>query len=56
MAISLQPFERQFLDFASAIRNGHQPSVSGEEGYRTLEIVDAVYRSCRTAQPVVLAD
>jgi len=56
MAISLQPFERQFLDFAAAIKNGHQPSVSGEEGYRTLEIVDAVYRSCRTRQPVLLAD
>jgi len=56
MAISLQPFERQFLDFAAAIKSGHQPAVSGEDGYRTLEIVDAVYRSCRTRQPVVLAD
>ena len=33
MAISLQPFERQFLDFAAAIKNRHEPSVSGEEGY-----------------------
>jgi UDP-N-acetyl-2-amino-2-deoxyglucuronate dehydrogenase len=56
MAISLQPFERQFLDFAAAIKSGYEPSVSGEDGYRTLEIVDAVYRSCRTRQPVVLAD
>ena len=56
MAISLQPFERQFLDFATAIKTGHEPSVSGEEGYRTLEIVDAVYRSCRTQQPIVLGD
>jgi predicted dehydrogenase len=56
MAISLQPFERQFLDLAAAIKSGHQPAVSGEDGYRTLEIVDAVYRSCRTRQPIVLAD
>lgn len=54
MAISLQPFERQFLDFAAAIREKRQPLVSGEEGFRTLEIVDAIYRSCRTQQPVSL--
>lgn len=54
MAISLQPFERQFLDFAAALHEKREPLVSGEEGYRTLEIVDAVYRSCRTQQPVAL--
>lgn len=54
MAISLQPFERQFLDFAAAIHEKREPLISGEEGYRTLEIVDAVYRSCRTQQPVSL--
>jgi predicted dehydrogenase len=54
MAISLEPFERQFLDFADAITHGRQPLVSGEEGYQALEVVDAVYRSCRTGQKVVL--
>jgi predicted dehydrogenase len=54
MAISLQPFERQFLDFAAAIREKREPLVSGEEGFRTLEIVDAIDRSCRTQQPVSL--
>jgi len=54
MAISLAPFERQFLDFGDAIRHGRQPRVSGEEGYQALEVVDAVYRSCRTGQKVVL--
>ena len=52
MAISLAPFERQFLDFRDAIRNGRAPLVSGEEGYRALAIVEAIYRSCRTQQPV----
>jgi UDP-N-acetyl-2-amino-2-deoxyglucuronate dehydrogenase len=47
MAISVESFERQFLDFGDAIKSGRPPLVSGEEGYRALELVDAVYRSCR---------
>jgi predicted dehydrogenase len=54
MAISLEPFERQFLDFAGAIRDGRKPLVSGEEGYQALELVDAIYRSCRTGQKVMV--
>ena len=54
MAISLEPFERQFLDFAEAIRSGRPPLVSGEDGLRALEIVDAIYRSCRTGEKVSL--
>jgi predicted dehydrogenase len=54
MAISLEPFERQFLDFAEAIAKGRKPLVAGEEGYQALEVVDAIYRSCRTGQTVVL--
>jgi UDP-N-acetyl-2-amino-2-deoxyglucuronate dehydrogenase len=54
MAISLESFERQFLDFGDAIRGGRQPKCSGEDGYRALEIVDAVYRSCRAGQKISL--
>jgi predicted dehydrogenase len=54
MAISLAPFERQFRDFGEAIAEGREPLVSGEEGYQALELVDAVYRSCRTGERVVL--
>jgi UDP-N-acetyl-2-amino-2-deoxyglucuronate dehydrogenase len=54
MAISLEPFERQFLDFGEAIRSGRPPLVSGEDGLRALEIVDAIYRSCRTGETVLL--
>ncbi len=54
MAISLEPFERQFLDFGAAIRTGRKPKCSGEDGYQALEIVDAVYRSCRQGQKVLL--
>lgn len=52
MAISLDPFERQFLDFADAMKTGRPPLVSGEEGYQALELVEAIYRSCRTGVPV----
>ena len=52
MAISLDPFERQFLDFAEAIRTGRPPLVGGEEGYQALQLVDAIYRSCRTGSGV----
>ncbi|MGE5644334.1 MAG: Gfo/Idh/MocA family protein [Acidobacteriota bacterium] len=55
MAISLTPFERQFLDFGEAIKTGRKPLISGEEGYQALEIVLGVYRSCREGQKVVLA-
>jgi len=54
MAISLVPFERQFRDFGDAIAEGRKPLVSAEEGYQALELVDAVYRSCRTGEKVVL--
>jgi predicted dehydrogenase len=54
MAISLEPFERQFRDFGEAIEKGRQPSVGGEEGYQALEVVEAIYRSCRTGQKVAL--
>jgi UDP-N-acetyl-2-amino-2-deoxyglucuronate dehydrogenase len=49
MAISLEPFERQFLDFADAIRNKRKPLVGGEEGCDALEIVERIYNACRTA-------
>lgn len=54
MAISLAPFERQFLDFGEAIRTGRKPLVSGEEGYQALELVMAVYESCRTGRRITL--
>ena len=54
MAIALTSFERQFQDFADAIRNHREPLVNGEEGYRALEIVLAIYSSCRSGQPFEL--
>jgi predicted dehydrogenase len=55
MAISLDSFERQFRDFAEAITTGRKPAVAGEEGLQALEIVEAIYQSCRSAAPQTLA-
>lgn len=55
MAISLEPFERQFLDFGEACKTGRTPLVSGEEGYRALEFVVSAYESCRRGEKITLA-
>jgi len=54
MAISLTPFERQFLDFGDAIKSGRKPLVSGEDGYKALELVISIYESCREGRKVRL--
>jgi predicted dehydrogenase len=54
MAISLEPFERQFRDFGHAIETGSKPLIGGEEGLWALEIVEAAYQSCRTGERVSL--
>ena len=54
MAISLAPFERQFLDFGEACKTGRKPLVSGQEGYHALEFVVSAYESCRTGGKVEL--
>ncbi len=56
MAISLISFERQFQDFANAIRAGVAPVVDGVEGYRALALVIAVYDSCREDRWVQLGN
>ena len=55
MAISTVPFERQFLDFGEAMLTGRKPVVSGEEGYRALELVTSIYASCARGERVTIA-
>jgi UDP-N-acetyl-2-amino-2-deoxyglucuronate dehydrogenase len=52
MAISTRSFERQFRDFGAAIVEGRAPLVSGLDGLRAVELVDAIYRSAREARRV----
>ena len=54
MAISLAPFERQFLDLGRAIATGTPPSITGEDGYRALELVVGTYQSCREGKVIQL--
>jgi predicted dehydrogenase len=54
MAISLTPFERQFLDFGDACKTGRAPNSSGVEGYHALQLVRAIYESCESGRPVKL--
>jgi predicted dehydrogenase len=54
MAIPVTPLERQFHNFGEAVKNRTAPLVSGDEGLRALELVLAVYRSCREGQKVAL--
>jgi len=52
MAISVTPFERQFRDFADACKTGQKPLIAGEYGYHALQLVTAIYDSCRNNKPV----
>ncbi len=54
MAISIEPFKRQFLDFGDAITNHRAPVCSGEDGYRALQLVLAAYESARSGKKVNL--
>lgn len=44
----------QLRDFAVAIAEGRQPTVTGEEAYRALEVVKAVYLSDARRAPIAL--
>lgn len=44
----------QIRDFLAAVREGRDPAVTGEEGRKTVEIIQAMYRSGRTHAPVRL--
>lgn len=41
-------------DFVDSIRHGREPSISGEDGLKALEVALAAYESARTGQPVAL--
>lgn len=42
-------------EFAAAIREDRTPAITGHDGYKAVEIVDAVYRSAASGQPVSIA-
>ena len=44
--------EQQIIDFINALESGTKPSVTGEDGRRTVELFCAIYRSNRYNVPV----
>ena len=56
MAISLTSIERQLADFGDSCRDGRPPACSGEDGYRALQLVRAIYDSCAEARRVLTRD
>jgi predicted dehydrogenase len=49
----LAPYHRmQIEDFVSALRQDREPAVTGVDAVRSLEIVEAIYRSSRTGTAV----
>ena len=41
-------------DFAQAVSEDREPKVSGEEGRRSIEIINAIYQSSKNSQIVRL--
>lgn len=47
----LMPLHKlQVADFVDAVRTGRQPAVTGREAMKSLQIIEAIYESVRTAQ------
>ena len=54
-AASRDPLETQMMHFAAIIRGDESPLVSGLEGLRSLEVVEAVATSSRTGQAIEIS-
>jgi predicted dehydrogenase len=49
----MEHFHRlQIQDFLNAIIQQRQPSITGEDGRRTVELFTAIYRATRDRKPV----
>ncbi len=44
----------QIADFIDAVAEGREPAISGEAGRATVELIEAIYLSTKTGQPVTL--
>lgn len=56
MAISFENHRRQYADVLAAIDEDRPPSIDGREGLRSVELIEAIYRSVREGRPVRLGD
>ena len=53
-AIGYEAHARQIADVLSALDEGREPMVTGEDARQTLEVVEAVYESARRHAAVAL--
>ncbi len=53
---SSDPLLNQIAHFAAVIRGKETPLVSGEEGLRTLRVIEAIQTSARTGNPVMVSE
>ncbi|MBX3280180.1 MAG: Gfo/Idh/MocA family oxidoreductase [Acidobacteria bacterium] len=51
-AISNEGHRRQIADFIEAVENGKEPVVSGREGRKALQLIEAIYRAADEGRPV----
>ncbi len=49
-----EPLKRQISQFCAVIRGEDEPLVSGREGLRTLEVIEAIKRSAETGRTIAL--
>ena len=56
MAISFENHRRQYEDLFAALDEGRPPAVDGREGLRSVELIEAIYRSVEERAPVRLAE
>lgn len=52
--ISVQGHQRQIEEMMLAIAEDREPAVSGREALKSLELVEALYRSARESRPITL--
>ena len=53
-AISFIGHQRQFEDFIKAIETGSAPLIDGHEGRKSVELILAIYKSCREGKRISL--
>lgn len=54
MDIDVTPFVREFQDIVDAIRRKREPTVSGEEARKSLQLIMAIYESSKSGQTIYL--
>lgn len=55
-AISFIGHQRQIEDFLAAIDSGREPAINAVEGRKSVEIIEAIYKSVKTGETVALGD